>query len=444
MGHLLTRVGVDGRPRYTAIYEDAKGKRHSIGTFSSKKEANRKWHDAEAKVAEGRLGDPRRGRMTFRSYVELTWLPNHQIEVTTRERYTSTIKRHLMPEFGQARMIDILPEHVRLWIMQLKGGGMPPATIASCKTILSAIFTTALNDQVIFFHPCRGVRIPPVPVRPRRIITPEQFDVIYRALPDPDSRLLIETDIESGLRWGELTELRPSDLHISTRMLTVSRTAVEVSPQFNPEGGRFLVKEYPKDEEPRRLKLSSQIVRKLEDHISTRELGQDALLFRYVELPVVSECADGVLDLSTLGRTVPNAKGHTYQHGTLTGYNLGSCKCSHCRGAFAAYRTQRRSAGKDDPRTPRRRDTDGHIPRGWFRSSIWRPTLEQAGLELKVRVHDLRHAHASWLLAGGADLQTVKERLGHGSLRTTELYLHTLPDSDESALDALSRIRSRR
>jgi site-specific recombinase XerD len=55
----------------------------------------------------------------------------------------------------------------------------------------------------------------------------------------------------------------------------------------------------------------------------------------------------------------------------------------------------------------------------------------------------LRHAHASWLLAGGADLQVVKERLGHGSIATTEKYLHTLPDADDTAIAALSRTRQR-
>ena len=69
--------------------------------------------------------------------------------------------------------------------------------------------------------------------------------------------------------------------------------------------------------------------------------------------------------------------------------------------------------------------------------------MKKAGLQIPVRIHDLRHAHASWLLAGGADLQVVKQRLGHGSLRTTEKYLHTLPDADETALEALSKMRNR-
>jgi integrase len=57
-------------------------------------------------------------------------------------------------------------------------------------------------------------------------------------------------------------------------------------------------------------------------------------------------------------------------------------------------------------------------------------------------MHGLRHAHASWLLAGGADLQVVNERLGHAKIPTTEGYLHTLPDAGQAALAALGKIRS--
>jgi site-specific recombinase XerD len=55
-------------------------------------------------------------------------------------------------------------------------------------------------------------------------------------------------------------------------------------------------------------------------------------------------------------------------------------------------------------------------------------------------VHDLRHAHASWLPAGGADLKGVMERMGHAQIQTTQKYLHTLPETDQKNLDALSRI----
>ena len=83
------------------------------------------------------------------------------------------------------------------------------------------------------------------------------------------------------------------------------------------------------------------------------------------------------------------------------------------------------------------------LSRATFNTRYWRPAVARAGIDFAARMHDLRHAHASWLLAGGADIQVVKERLGHGSLRTTEKYLHTLPNADDTALHALRRIRTR-
>jgi integrase len=140
---------------------------------------------------------------------------------------------------------------------------------------------------------------------------------------------------------------------------------------------------------------------------------------------------------------VPNEDGRQYRHGTLSAYNAGRCRCAHCRHAFADYRAKRRAARGASPRLRRIPDDDEHIGRNWFRRMIWRPACEAAGLIDLPRFHDLRHSHASWLLAGGADLQVVKERLGHASIMTTQRYLHTLPDADETAIEAFGRIRNR-
>lgn len=459
MGFSRKRKDKDGKFRYTAYYVDIRGHERSAGTFSNEKVANKAWQTAETRVAEGRAGDPRRGRQTFERYVREEWLPNHVMELRTRENYTLYLERVILPEFGPMKMVEILPSHVRDWVAKFQSGSLDtapsqkgqratiknsPAVIRYCIVILSAIFTTALNDQVIFLHPCKGVKTPAIPKKVRQIVTPEQFDVLYAELPDDEMRLLVETDIESGLRWGELTELRVKDLDRRTRVLTVQRVVVELTKRFQVDGQRFVVKEYPKDEEHRQLRLSKQIVDKIACHITDLGLGPDDLLFAIREhASARPRQLRAVPDPNVLGLTEPNEKGRRYRHGTLSAYGAGKCRCRHCKDACAIYRAGRRAAGKDSPRGTRTVTTDGHIPRSWFRANVWAPARTKVGLESEVRVHDLRHAHASWLLAGGADIQVVKERLGHGSIVTTQKYLHSLPEADDAAVDAFAKIRHR-
>ncbi len=174
------------------------------------------------------------------------------------------------------------------------------------------------------------------------------------------------------MRWGELVALRPRHIDFLRRTITVEETIVEVSKKLSPTGERMIVKPYPKDDEPRTIRVDQDLLDVLAARAQKLGLSRDDLLFPSTEV-----------------------------------------------------------AGGNP------------VSRNTFRTRVWLPALETAQLGHHVRIHDLRHAHASWLLAGGADLKTVMERMGHSQIQTTQKYLHTLPDADDRALAAFRRTRGR-
>jgi integrase len=67
----------------------------------------------------------------------------------------------------------------------------------------------------------------------------------------------------------------------------------------------------------------------------------------------------------------------------------------------------------------------------------WTKAVARAGLE-GLRIHDLRHTHAAWLISAGVPLTAIQHRLGHSSIAiTSDLYGHLLPSVDEGILAAV-------
>lgn len=90
---------------------------------------------------------------------------------------------------------------------------------------------------------------------------------------------------------------------------------------------------------------------------------------------------------------------------------------------------------------------------GSFWARVWTPTLDQANdkeackkvgltpLGKRPGIHDLRHTHASWLIAAGRPLPYIQRRLGHEKVTTTvDVYGHLMPDATLGDADAVHKI----
>ena len=219
-------------------------------------------------------------------------------------------------------------------------------------------------------NPCEHTELPKVITRKSTTVTADEFDRLLAAVPERH-RVMVETAIETGMRWGELIALRPRHIDFLRKTVTVEETIVEVSRKHSPTGERYVVKPYPEGiMSPEPSASTTTGWRRWPLHIQSRSLGRDQLLFT-----------------TTAG-------------------------------------------------TP--------ISRNTFRTRVWLPG--RGGQRHRVqpwRMHDLRHAHASWILGEGSDLKSVMDRMGHAQIQTTQKYLHAQPDADRKNLDALARARRR-
>jgi len=355
----------DKGTRYTGMYRDPDGAERSAGTYTTRRDALRAAQREEHRVAEGRWHNTAGGAITFRDYVEHEWLPNKHLELTTRAAYVSYLNRHFYPALGKKPIGKIRPSMVQEWVTTATAAGLSARSVRKYHVMLHSIFERAVRDGLLLRNPCEHTELPKILTNKTRTLTPAEFDQLITAIPERH-RLLVETVIETGMRWGEVIALRPRHLDLLAKTVTVAETIVEVSKKHSPTGQRYVVKPYPKDDEARTFGVRPGWFDAVAAHITAHGIGRDDLLF-------------------------------TTEAGTP-------------------------------------------ISRNTFRTRVWLPAVQASGVDFPVRMHDLRHAHATWLLAGGSDLKAVMDRMGHAQIQTTQKYLHALPDHDAKNLAALDRI----
>lgn len=432
MGYIQMRRTKSGW-RWTVYERDTLGRKVSLGTFGSEEQAKSLLEDGEARAAADM------GLLSYATYVNDYWPGLTTVGITTRAGYLRALRRDVLPLFGKHRVRDVDEKMVAALIKTMTDCGASAYTLHQTKSAISSSFRPLVDDGCLASNPASRVHTPQRDTRLRRLLTPADAKSILGNL-TPAQEMLVRVLLDSGVRFGEATEMRVDDVDWATGSILVRRSVADIGASYHPDGkSRFLVKRTKSNKE-RYTSVSKTTLASLSKHVRAHRLKASDLLFGLETVVPVTRAARSRAELSVptaagggYGYFTPPGSQGSYAHGTVSGYTKG-CRCAVCREAMRQYGVARRERRRSG-RVPRRvlsANTSGHLPKDVWRR-VWRDACVKAGLSWGVKTHDLRHANATWLLKNGVDLHTVKERLGHHSVTVTEAYLHRIAGEDEQA-----------
>ena len=384
--------GIDTRPRY--VY----GK--------TRREAMEKRADLEAKLAQGLPEDPAQTVAdAFARWLNVT-LPQYvragRLAASTMDSYRDNARLHILSGrdgIGHIRLTELRADTVREWQDRLSrkpSGRQPgktrdgrrdeprktlsPRTVAYCREILHKMIADAIRDETAGLTRNVVDLVEPPKARPAEpvIPTPDETSALLIAMADDRWWCYWLLAFLLGFRRGEGLGMRWDDLDLERRIWTPGMQVQRLRGDADPATGK---------RGRGRLVAKELKTQASRDRASLPDAAVEALTAWRTEQRRQRMAAPAWADLGLVFTT-----------------NLGTAI---------------------EPRNINRQ---------------WEKVRARAGIQRPARLHDLRHACASYALAGGADLKTVQRMLRHARISTTQVYVHALEDVPRAGADVMDRV----
>lgn len=253
--------------RWVAVLRHHDGKRQAI-YGKTEREARRNRREAVERLSQDRPAVP--SKTTFDS-ASKAWEKQSEytdrMNAKSRHVYSEVLRLHVSPVIGTLRIESATPDSVVEVLRTMSHKGYSPAYQGQAHKAMSHVFQYAIREGLIRNNPCRGVVKPSGNVRERIVPDTATVQRFIDEAPDERLRTFLTIAAYTGLRIGEILNLRWRDIDLQNGVLQVQ----------NGKGGKARALAITKS-----LSLQLQIWRKSQrverSHANWWDSGEDWLI----------------------------------------------------------------------------------------------------------------------------------------------------------------------
>jgi integrase len=282
--------------RWRARYVDSQGREHTKA-FGRKPDAQ-SWLDSEtASHVTGTWTDPKLSVITFGAIAE-RWIATKATRAPkTVAGYRSLLDTVVLPRWRDVPLREIQFGDLQVWVTSLlvdgsvrfEGKGLSASRVRQTHQLVGAVLKFAVKAKHLATNPADAVELPRLPESEQRYLTHEQLHRV--AVAAGRLRTLVLVLGYCGLRFGEATALRVSDVDVKAHRIRVCRSVTYVRKTGLVEGPT-------KNHTARTVPVPAFVARLLATEVAGRDPG--ALVF-------VSARGGGYLTLAQARYTLTKA-----------------------------------------------------------------------------------------------------------------------------------------
>jgi len=384
---------------WQAQFTDFTGKRRTV-YGKTQQEALKKMKEAQGKSDMGVTMDG--DKLVFTDWID-RWLEVYirpTVKESTYSNYHICIHKHIIPAFPGVLMKDLKPAMLQKFINDksvggradkirdpetgekvFKSGGLSKSVLNQMKMLIILSLKAAIDNGLILKNVAENIKLQKSKPPDVEVLSVDEQKRLEELLINDNHPLsfCILLDLYTGLRVGELTALKVSDINLDEKELYVHRTAKRVYVRGEKNKTKILFSDPKTEKSKRAVPLPDFIVEMLKAFIAERD--------EYII--VLTECLSNGLDKWT-------------DNGYLFITRNGDIQ------------------------------EQSNIRRYFNRK------LDQAGIK-HIKLHALRHTFATRCIEAGFDIRSLADILGHTDVSMTlKVYTHSLQEQKRKNMERLA------